>query len=41
MVPSRSADGATEGKMTVIKNKSGQSNVSMPTLLYGWNNWIG
>ena len=41
MVPSRSVDGATEGKMTVIKNKSGQSNVSMPTLLYGWNNWIG
>lgn len=41
MVPSRNADGATEGKMTVIKNKSGQSNVSVPTLLYGWNNWIG
>ncbi len=40
IVPSRNEDGATEGKMTVIKNKSGQSNVSIPTLLYGWCNTI-
>lgn len=35
-VPSVSVDGRTEGKLTVVKNKSGASGVSIPTLMAGW-----
>lgn len=39
-VPSIAANGMTEGHMTVIKNKTGHSNVSVPTLMAGWCNLI-
>ena len=39
-VPSIAANGMTEGHMTVIKNKTGHSNASVPTLMAGWCNLI-
>ena len=38
MVPSTAPDGWTEGRMTVVKNKSGASGVSIATKLAGWCN---
>lgn len=38
--PSRAADGATETRMTVVKNRTGATGTSIPTLLYGWSNYI-
>ncbi len=40
MVPSIAANGWTEGRMTVVKNKSGASGRSISTLLAGWCNLI-
>ena len=40
LVPSVSADGATEGRMTIVKNRTGASGTSVPTLLYGWSSYI-
>ncbi len=36
MVPCVAADGSTEGRMTVVKNRTGATGTSIPTLLYGW-----
>jgi replicative DNA helicase len=35
-VPSTAANGATEGRMTIVKNRTGASGTSVATLLYGW-----
>lgn len=35
-VPSIAANGATEGRMTIVKNRTGASGTSVATLLYGW-----
>ena len=35
-VPCVAPDGSTEGKMTVVKNRTGATGRSVPTLLYGW-----
>lgn len=40
MVPSVAPDGWTEGRMTVVKNKSGASGVSIATKLAGWCNLL-
>ena len=34
------ADGSTEGHMTVVKNRTGATGWSKPTLLYGWCSYI-
>ena len=41
MVPSVAANGATEGRMTIVKNRTGASGTSVATLLYGWCSYIG
>lgn len=40
MVPSVASNGWVEGHMTIVKNKTGASGVSVATLLCGWNNII-
>lgn len=30
------ADGSTEGRMTIVKNRTGATGTAIPTLLYGW-----
>lgn len=40
-VPCVAADGATEGHMTVVKNRTGATGTSVPTLLYGWCSMFG
>ena len=40
-VPSVAANGWTEGRLTVVKNKSGASGVSVPTQMAGWCNLMG
>ena len=37
-VPSVAANGMQEGRMTIVKNKTGASGVSVPTLMAGWCN---
>ena len=37
-VPSIAANGMQEGRMTIVKNKTGASGVSVPTLMAGWCN---
>ena len=39
-VPSVAANGWTEGRMTVVKNKSGASGRSVATLMAGWCNLV-
>lgn len=39
-VTSRAADGSTEGHMTVVKNRTGATGWSKPTLLYGWCSYL-
>lgn len=39
-VTSHAADGATEGRMTVVKNRTGATGWSKPTLLYGWCSYL-
>lgn len=39
-VPLVAQDGGHMGRITVVKNKSGASGISIPTLLYGWCNWM-
>lgn len=41
MAPRLAANGATEGKLTIVKNRTGISGTSTPTLLYGWCSTIG
>ena len=31
----------TEGRMTIVKNRTGASGTSIATLLYGWCSYIG
>lgn len=38
--PSIAANGMTEGKLTIVKNKSGASMRTVPTLMAGWCNLI-
>ena len=40
LVPSIAVDGGTEGRMTIVKNRTGASGVSVATLLYGWCSYI-
>ena len=40
MVPSLAANGATEGRMTIVKNRTSASGTSVATLLYGWCSYI-
>ena len=40
MVPSIAPNGWTEGRMTVVKNKSGASGTSVATLMAGWCNLL-
>lgn len=39
-VPSVAKNGATEGRMTVVKNRTGRTGWSRPTMLYGWCSYI-
>jgi hypothetical protein len=36
MVPCLAEDGSTRGRITTVKNRTGATGVSVPTLLYGW-----
>lgn len=40
MVPSIASNGATEGRMTIVKNRTSASGTSVATLLYGWCSYI-
>lgn len=40
MVPCVAADGSTEGRMTIVKNRTGATGTSVATLLYGWCSMI-
>jgi len=39
-VTSYAPDGAVEGRMTVVKNRTGAAGWSKPTLLYGWCSYL-
>ncbi len=41
LVPLLATNGATEGRMTIVKNRTGASGTSIATLLYGWCSYIG
>jgi hypothetical protein len=41
MEPCVASNGATEGRMTIVKNRTGASGTSVATLLYGWCSFIG